>query len=122
MSEPFKIGLLGHGTVGGAFEQLLNERAATIERVTGFRPETAGVLTSHARRLREIVEGCDLIVELIGGVEPARDYVLEAMTRRQARRTANKQLLSQHGEELWRSRASTGSSCVSRARSAASYR
>ena len=41
----FRIGLLGHGTVGGAFEQLLAERAEAIERLTGRRPEIVGVLT-----------------------------------------------------------------------------
>ena len=101
MSEPFKIGLLGHGTVGAAFEALLSERAATIERVTGFRPEICGVLTTSRGDFAQIVADCDLIVELIGGIEPARDYVLEAMKQGKHVVTANKQLLSQHGEELW---------------------
>lgn len=101
MSEPFKIGLLGHGTVGAAFEELLSERAATIERVTGFRPEICGVLTTSRGDFAQIVADCDLIVELIGGIDPARDYVLEAMRQGKHVVTANKQLLSQHGEELW---------------------
>ena len=45
MSEPFRIGLLGHGTVGGAFETLLAERADHVAAMTGLRPEISGVLT-----------------------------------------------------------------------------
>src|SRR4030095_10820257 len=49
----------------------------------------------------EILAGSDLIVEVIGGLDPARDYVLRAMRAGKHVVTANKQLLSQHGEELW---------------------
>jgi homoserine dehydrogenase len=101
MSKPFKIGLLGHGTVGAAFEGLVNERADTIARVTGFRPEITGVLTTKRGDFDEIVAASDLIVELIGGIDPAREYVLAAMGAGKHVVTANKQLLSQHGEELW---------------------
>ena len=48
-----------------------------------------------------MLEGSDLIVELIGGIEPAREYVLRAMKAGKHVVSANKQLLSQHGEELW---------------------
>src|SRR5436190_1036176 len=68
-ATPFRIGLLGHGTVGGDFE--------------------------------EILAAADLIVELIGGIDPARDYVLRAMAAGKHVVSANKQLLAQHGEELW---------------------
>ena len=43
----------------------------------------------------------DLVVEVMGGLDPARDYVLRAMAAGRHVVTANKQLLSQHGEELW---------------------
>src|SRR5204863_7603745 len=43
----------------------------------------------------------DLIVEVMGGLDPARDYVLRAMAAGKHVVTANKQLLSQHGDELW---------------------
>jgi homoserine dehydrogenase len=49
----------------------------------------------------DILEGSDLIVELIGGIDPARDYLLRAMRAGRHVVTANKQLLSQYGEELW---------------------
>ena len=101
MAETFKVGLLGHGTVGGAFETLLAERADAIEPITGTRPELSGVLTRSRGSFQEILEGSDLIVELIGGIEPAREYVLRAMRAGKHVVSANKQLLSQHGEELW---------------------
>jgi homoserine dehydrogenase len=101
MTEPFRIGLLGHGTVGTAFAELLETRASEVEAVTGLRPELTGVLTRSRGDFEEILAGSDLIVEVIGGLEPARDYVLRAMAAGKHVVTANKQLLSQHGEELW---------------------
>ncbi len=97
----FRIGLLGHGTVGGAFAELLPQRAARIAALTGLRPEVVGVLTRSRGDFDELLAGCDMVVELIGGIEPARDYVTRAMRAGKHVVTANKQLLSQHGEELW---------------------
>jgi homoserine dehydrogenase len=99
--EPFRIGLLGHGTVGGAFDALLAERADAIVPVTGMRPEIVGVLTRSRGDFEDILSRSDLIVELLGGLEPAREYVLRAMRAGKHVVTANKQLLATHGEELW---------------------
>ncbi len=99
--QPFRVGLLGHGTVGAAFAALLPQRADEIAALTGMRPELTGILTTSRGSFREIVEDADLVVELIGGLEPAREYVLEAMRAGRHVVTANKQLLSHHGEELW---------------------
>src|SRR3954447_21344848 len=99
--EPFRIGLLGHGTVGGAFEALLAERASAIVPVTGMRPEVVGVLTRSRGDFDEILSRSDLVVELMGGLDPAREYVLRAMQAGKHVVTANKQLLAAHGEELW---------------------
>ncbi|MBA3328823.1 MAG: homoserine dehydrogenase [Solirubrobacterales bacterium] len=101
MPEPFHIGLLGHGTVGAAFAQLLAERAEHVEAITGLRPQLAGVLTRSRGDFEEILAASDLVVELIGGLAPTRDYVLRAIRAGRHVVTANKQLLSQHGEELW---------------------
>jgi homoserine dehydrogenase len=100
-SAPFRVGLLGHGTVGGAFAALLPRRADEIERFNGRRPVITGVLTRSSGDFEQILAGCDLIVELIGGLEPAREYLLTAMRAGKHVVTANKQLLSQHGEELF---------------------
>jgi homoserine dehydrogenase len=101
MPGTFKVGLLGHGTVGAAFAELLEARADAIVPVTGLRPELSGVLTRSRGDFGEILEGSDLIVEVMGGLEPAREYVLAAMRAGRHVVSANKQLLSQHGEELW---------------------
>ncbi len=101
MPETFNVGLLGHGTVGAAFAELLAQRADAIVPITGLRPRVSGVLTRSRGDFDEILEGADLIVELLGGVEPAREYVLRAMRAGRHVVSANKQLLSQHGEELW---------------------
>ncbi|MGI8624124.1 MAG: homoserine dehydrogenase [Solirubrobacteraceae bacterium] len=98
---PFRIGLLGHGTVGSAFAALLGERADAVAHLTGARPEIVGTLTRTRGEFDEIVEGRELVVELMGGLEPARDYVLRAMRAGRHVVTANKQLLAAHGEELW---------------------
>jgi homoserine dehydrogenase len=101
MAETFRVGLLGHGTVGSAFAELLAERADAVAAVTGYRPELTGVLTRTRGDFEQILAGSDLVVELIGGIEPARDYVLRAMRAGKHVVSANKQLLSQYGEELW---------------------
>ena len=99
--RPFRIGLLGHGTVGSAFARLLPEHAERIELMTGYRPELSGIVTTRSGSFDELLECSDLIVELIGGIDPARDYVLRAIAAGRHVVTANKQLLSQYGEELW---------------------
>jgi homoserine dehydrogenase len=102
MSAPkFTIGLLGFGNVGAAFAELLEERADEIERFNGRRPVLGGVLTRSRGDFAEILREADLLVELIGGIEPARAHLLEAMNSGKDVVTANKQLLSQHGEELF---------------------
>jgi homoserine dehydrogenase len=97
----FRVGLLGHGTVGAAFAELLERRADAIEATVGRRPEIVGVLTRNRGDFEEILGASDLVVELMGGLDPAREYVMRALHAGKHVVTANKQLLSQHGEELW---------------------
>lgn len=101
MSEPLKIGLLGRGTVGGAFAELVKDRAGPIEEATGRRAEISGVLTRSQGDFDEILAGADVIVELMGGTDTARDHVLAALRAGKPVITANKQLLAQHGAELF---------------------
>jgi homoserine dehydrogenase len=101
MADPVRIGLLGHGTVGSAFDELLNRRAAAVEATTGRRPELAGVLTTSQGDFEEILSGSDIVVELIGGTDPAREYVTRALESGKPVVTANKQLLARHGDELF---------------------
>jgi homoserine dehydrogenase len=101
MAETFRVGLLGHGTVGSAFARMVADRADAIVPVTGLRPEITGILTRSQGTFEEVLDNADLIVELMGGIEPAREYVLAAMRAGRHVVSANKQLLSQYGEELW---------------------
>jgi homoserine dehydrogenase len=104
----FRVGLLGHGTVGAAFAELLPREADRIELVTGLRPELSGIVTRSRGSFDELLEGSDLIVELIGGVDPAREWVMRSISAGRHVVTANKQLLSRHGEELWEAARSRG--------------
>jgi homoserine dehydrogenase len=100
-SKPVRIGLLGRGTVGGAFAELLGDRAEAVEAVTGRRPELSGVLTRSEGDFSAILAGSDLIVELMGGTETAYEFVVDALRAGKPVVTANKQLLAQHGDELF---------------------
>src|SRR3954464_12114368 len=100
-SKPVRIGLLGRGTVGAAFADLLAERAEAVEAATGRRPEIAGGLTRGEGNFDSILDGSDLVVELMGGTDPAREHVLAALRAGKPVVTANKQLLAQHGDELF---------------------
>ncbi len=108
MSETTRIGVLGRGTVGGAFAEQLAERAFQVEAISGRRPELAGVLSRSEGDFEEILADSDIIVELIGGTDPARDYVLRALEAGKHVITANKQLVAQHGDELFAAARASG--------------
>src|SRR3954447_19335067 len=101
MTERFCVGLHECDRVGSAFAELLEARADEVEALTGLRPELTGVLTRSRGSFDDILAASELVVEVMGGLDPARDYVLRAMAAGKHVVTANKQLLSQHGEELW---------------------
>jgi len=95
------VGVLGAGTVGAAFRELVESRADAIGAEMGLRPEISGVLTRSGGDFEDILERSDLIVELIGGTDPALDFALRTLRAGRHLVTANKQLLSQYGEELF---------------------
>ncbi|MGK2877680.1 MAG: homoserine dehydrogenase [Solirubrobacterales bacterium] len=106
--EAVKIGLLGRGTVGGAFVELIDQRADAIAALIGKRPEIAGVLTTSSGDFDEILASSDVIVELIGGLDPARDYVTRALAAGKPVISANKALVSSYGPELFAASAESG--------------
>lgn len=108
MSEPLRIGLLGRGTVGGSLEELIATRGPEIEAACGRRFEIAGVLTTSEGDFDEILASSDVIVELIGGVDDARRYVLAALEAGRPVVTANKQLVARFGDELFAAAAEAG--------------
>ncbi len=106
--EPVRIGLLGAGTVGGAFRDLIAARADAITEITGRRPEVTGVLRRSEGDFDRILEDSEIVVELIGGTDPARDYVLRALEAGRHVVSANKQLIAQHGDELFEAARAAG--------------
>jgi homoserine dehydrogenase len=101
MYEVAPIGVLGRGTVGGAFAELVAARADEVAGIAARRPQIAGVLSRSDGDFAEILERSEIVVELIGGIDPAREYVTRALRAGRHVVTANKQLVAQHGEELF---------------------
>ena len=77
------------------------ERADAIAALTGKRPRSAACSPRPPVTSTEILEDCDVIVELIGGIDPARDYVTRALQAGKPVISANKALVSTHGQELF---------------------
>ena len=111
--EKIKIGMLGCGVVGGAVAQQLLQNAADLEARTGAKLELIKVAVRDLNKERvgvpanlvtanpdEVVANPDinLVIELMGGIEPARDLLLAAIKNGKSIVTANKALLAKHGE------------------------
>ena len=112
-----RIGVLGCGNVGAALIELVRAQSATVEQRTGIRLEVTRVAVRNmsAPRDVELADGMltrdahdvvadadiDLIVEAIGGIEPARALILEALGKGKPVVTANKELLANCGAELY---------------------
>jgi homoserine dehydrogenase len=113
-----KAGLIGFGTVGSGVARILRKNARLIEKRMGaklvvkriadidlkadrgvkLRP---GVLTRSAEEVINDPE-IDIVMELMGGVEPAKTFILKAIRNRKHIVTANKALLALHGDEIFR--------------------
>src|ERR1700749_4897350 len=80
-ARPFQVGLLGHGTVGGAFSELLASRADEIERFNGLRPVICGVLTRSRGDFEQILAEADLIFEAaVAGAVPVVRVLEESLS------------------------------------------
>ncbi len=115
--NPVRIGLLGCGNVGAALVTQIQAAADAIEARTGTRLEIARVAVRNLSRERPVrlPEGCltndaaavvvdpdiDVVVETIGGIEPARSLVLDALKSGKPVVTANKELLANVGADLF---------------------
>ena len=124
MSETVRIGLLGCGNVGAAFVELVNERAATIAERTGINLTISKVAVRDASRARgvslpngavvtdvnAVVEdpNVDLVVEVMGGIDPARGAITAALGKGKPVVTANKALLADSGVGLFAAADSAG--------------
>src|SRR5512146_2283182 len=119
-----KVGLLGFGTIGTGVVKLLAGNALLIEEKLGARlvlkkiadldittdrgvPVAAGMLTDKADEVLTDPE-IAVVIELIGGYEPARTFVLRAIESGKHVVTANKALLAVHGDEIFAAAARKG--------------
>jgi homoserine dehydrogenase len=112
-----KVGLIGFGTVGSGVARILQKNYKLIEkrmgaklilkRIADIDLETdrgvklkPGVLT---RRAEEVIKDpeIDIVMELIGGIEPAKTFILKAIRNKKHIVTANKALLALHGDEIF---------------------
>jgi homoserine dehydrogenase len=116
-STTVRIGLLGCGNVGGALVPLIERQADVIESRTGLRLEISRVAVRNLARDRGVTladgvltrdamsvvtdPDIDLVVEVIGGIEPARELITAALRSGKPVVTGNKELLANVGAELF---------------------
>jgi homoserine dehydrogenase len=121
-AAPITIALLGGGTVGAEVARLLVSDAADFERRIGAPLRLTAVAVRDAGRARAGIDsalitddaaavatsGADIVVELMGGIEPARSLILSAMSAGSSVVTANKALLAADGASLYAAAAQHG--------------
>ena len=117
MTETVRVGILGCGNVGGALVELLAGNGDEIAERTGLRLEVARVAVRSISKERAVVlpdgvlttdaagvvddPDVDVVVEVIGGIEPARELILAALAAGKPVVTGNKELLANIGAELF---------------------
>jgi homoserine dehydrogenase len=121
--KTINVGLIGFGTVGSGTAEVLHEQANRLEERIGHRIRLATVadiyveeLPAHLSdvKLTKDVEDIfndpeiDIVIELIGGIEPAKTFILKAIASGKHVVTANKALISQHGKEIFTAAAEKG--------------
>src|SRR5262249_6987424 len=119
-----RLGLLGCGTVGSALIQLVDEQRDAIEARTGLTLTVSRVAGRNAAKDRGVglrasafttdpsqvvtADDVDIVVEVMGGIEPARRLVLDAVKSGKPIVTANKELLANVGAEVFNAAAAAG--------------
>src|SRR5450759_3541781 len=122
--RPLRIALLGCGIVGSEVVRLLHDSAADLTARIGAPLELAGIAVRRPQRVRDLPvdpglftadaaglverDDVDIVVEVIGGIEPARALVLSALRRGRGVVTANKALLASDGATLYQAARSFG--------------
>ncbi|BAF59782.1 MAG: homoserine dehydrogenase [Pelotomaculum sp.] len=118
------VGLLGMGTVGRGVYRILMENQALIEQKVGLPVKVKKILVRDVTKDRgfKVEEGLltdnagdildspdiDVVVEVLGGIRPALDYSLQALKRGKSLVTANKDMIAEHGRELFEAAAANG--------------
>lgn len=106
-----KVGVIGFGTVGGGVIEYFAKgggkqfgielKKVAVSNVNKKRNVKFSALTKNAKELLDDQE-ISIIVEVMGGINPAREYILEAMKKGKSVVTANKAILSRHAKELFK--------------------
>ena len=107
VARPCRVALAGFGTVGRSAAQLLQHNPEDVELVTVLtrraaarRGELADARVRWTESIDEALDGCDVFVELIGGIDPAARWIRTALERGISVVTANKQLMAGDGPAL----------------------
>jgi homoserine dehydrogenase len=123
VTEPLGIGLLGLGTVGTGVARVLLSKADALERRIGRPVQVRKVLVRDRGKpraidgelplvtdARDVLDdpSIDIVVEVMGGEEPARTFILEAIERGKHVVTANKEVMAKHGPTILRAAATRG--------------
>ena len=119
--EPIRVALLGCGTVGTEVVRLLTEQADDLTARVGAPVELAGIAVRRPNRHRDVpahllttdapglvASDVDVVVEVIGGIEPTRTLLLDALRRGKSVVTANKALLAEHSADLFEAADASG--------------
>lgn len=112
--RPIRVALLGAGSVGSEVARLLLEQKAELAARIGAELELIGVAVRDLKAQRSgfpkelltedaesLILSADIVIEVMGGIQPAKDYILMALNSGSDVVTANKSLLAHHGSELF---------------------
>jgi len=109
------IGLIGFGTIGSGVADYLFKNASGLNKKTGFNFKLARIAEKNSKKVptkyknlltsaENVINSSDVdvVIELIGGINPAKDYILRALRNKKHVITANKALLAEYGELLFK--------------------
>ena len=113
--RPIRVGLLGAGSVGSQVARLLIENQAELAKRVGAELKLTGIAVRNLNSKRDaelpaelfttdaesVILGSDIVIELVGGIEPAKTWVMQALNAGADVVTANKALIAAHGPELF---------------------
>ena len=115
-TKTIKVGLLGLGTVGTGVYKLIGRRSEEMQQKTGAALEIKKILVHNMKRVRqgvdqnlltdqwkEIIEDDEIqiVIEVMGGIEPAKTMITEALKAGKNVVSANKDLIAEYGKELY---------------------
>ena len=115
MKEKIRAAILGLGTVGTGVYKIIQKQHEEFPHKIGAELEVAKILVRNTKKSREGIDmtlvtdswdeiinddSIDIVIEVMGGIEPARTYISEALSRGKHVVTANKDLMAEHGHEL----------------------